>query len=72
MCNGKQQVHSAPLGDLLVPSGLLCRGRHSILVYPLALCEPVYPTLVYRVSRGAGGVEPKQRGLSNHLLWHAV
>ena len=68
MCTDKQQVHRAQLGDLLVPGGLLCRGRCSVLVYPLALCMPVYPTLAYRVFRGAGGVEPKQGGLLSHLF----
>ena len=66
--NDKQQVHCAQLGDLLVPSGVIFMGRSSFLVYPLALCKLVYPTLVYRVSRVAGGMELKQRGLSNHLL----
>ena len=68
VCSDKQQVHCAQLGDLLIPGGLLCRGKRSVLVYPLALCKPVYPTLMYRVFRGAGSMEPKQRGLSNYLL----
>ena len=68
VCSNKQQVHCAQLGDLLAPNGLLFRGRCSVVVYPPALCEPLYPALVYRVFRGAGGVEPKQRGLPSHLL----
>ena len=72
VCNSKQQVHCALSSDLLVTNGLLCRGRYSVLEYPLAFCEPVCLTLVYRVFRGARGVELKQRGLSNHLLWCRV
>ena len=64
----KEQMHCAQLGDLLVPGGLLFRGRCFVLVYPLVLCKPVYLTLMFRVFRGAGGVEPKQRSLPSHLL----
>ena len=38
MCNDKQQVQCTQLGNLLVPSGLLFRGRCSVLVILLALC----------------------------------
>ena len=56
------------MGDLLVPGGLLCKGRHSVVVYLLALCKPVYLTLIYRVFRSTGGVQQKKRGLPSHLL----